>query len=176
MFFNFSCNTVLRNFLGSVILTISKLFFNYLTKTITHMAKTSYFSLWMFIWPSLILQIWHICWLLFSSLCFSLTEQILQWKSAYSKFVLYTKRVFFNCGSFYCSAHSTIVVLECWMHSGLLCVLLQTWHHYPKSPLRSYYFIATFAVVFFSHDKQWYNNDSSTGVWTIDLLWAIILC
>lgn len=141
----------------------------------------------MFIWPSSTLQIWHNCRLLFSSLCFSLTAQILQRKSAFSKFVLYTKRVFFfYFGSFYCSAFlkdsygrtklSTIAVLDCWMHSGLLCVLLQTWHHYPKSPLRSYYFIATFAVVFFSHDKQWYNYDSSTGVWTIDLLWVIILC
>lgn len=140
----------------------------------------------MFIWPSSILQIWHNWRLSFSYLCFSLTAQILQWKSAFSKFVLYTKRFFFNCGSFYCSTFlkdrygrtkpSKIVVLDCWMHSGLLCVLLQTWHHYPKSPLRSYYFIATFAIVFFSYDKQWYNYDSSTGVWTIDLLWAIILC
>lgn len=59
-----------------------------------------------------------------------------------SQSLFYTQNGFFNCGSFYCSAYlkdsygqtkpSTIVVLDCWMHSGLLCVLLQTCHHYPN--------------------------------------------
>lgn len=58
-----------------------------------------------------------------------------------SKSLFYTQNGFFlNCGSFHCSAFlkdsygrtkpSIIVVLDCWMHSGLLCVLQQTWHHY----------------------------------------------
>lgn len=58
-----------------------------------------------------------------------------------SKSLFHTQNGFFlNCGSFHCSAFlkdsygrtkpSIIVVLDCWIHSGLLCVLQQTWHHY----------------------------------------------